>query len=268
MRRLALFLLMLSVSLSGCTFSMDWFRHFRVARALERQDYEGALTILQKIIQSDPDSDSALRASREGARIAHLDAGNYTLAVEFYKHIVLRSPDAEERRSAQKYIAQIHFENIHDYDQAVVEYEKLLSSENNPEGMFHYRLNLAKCHLQLNNIDQALDEIEILIAHNNSADQAFEAKALKANTLIAAKRQAEGASLLEGIIKEFPEKARKENVALNLVVCYEDMKDFKKAIEVLENMRKDNPHPDFLDVRIQRLRGRMMNQPGAQGLKR
>ena len=257
-----------SLLLDGCSFSYEWVRHLMVERAVMRRDFDGATSILQKMVQADPDSSGALWAAREGARIAHFESGNYLLAVEFYKHIILRSTDADERKSAQKIIAQIQFESLHNYDQAVIEYERLLTLDHQPEEAFHYRLNLAKSHLQLNNIDQALSEIEILIHLSNSADEAFEANVLKANTLIAAKRPLDAAPLWESIIKQFPERSRKENIALNLVVVYEEMRDFSKAIEILERMRKDYPHPDFLDVRIQRLRERKMNQPGAQGLKR
>jgi hypothetical protein len=51
-------------------------------------------------------------------------------------------------------------------------------------------------------------------------------------------------------------------------VIYEELKEFSKAIDVLEGMREGYAHPDFLDLRIRRLRERMGNQPGAQGLKR
>ena len=86
--------------------------------------------------------------------------------------------------------------------------------------------------------------------------------------MLAAKRLPESADLWESIIKEFPEKSHKENVALNLVTCYEEMKDFGRAIEVLESMRKGYAHVDFLDLRIQRLKERKQNLPGAHGLRR
>ena len=58
--------------------------------------------------------------------MAHLETKNYPVAIEFYRALILRSADAEERRSAQRFIAQIYFENLLDYDRAVVEFERLL----------------------------------------------------------------------------------------------------------------------------------------------
>jgi len=261
-------IVIVSLGSAGCSFSVDWFRRFRAARAIQMQDYDAALKIYEGIINENPDSPKALEAARRGAKIALFEAKNYPVAVDFYKHVILSSPDAEERKAAQKAIAQIQFEDTQNFDQAVIEYEKLLKLDNRPEEAFRYRLNLAKAQMQMNNIDQAVAEIDLLLAQKHSADEAFEARVLKANTLIAAKRMGDAADSWQEILKEFPEKSKKENVALNLVVLYEDMKEFAKAIQILESMREGYPHPDFLDVRIQRLRERMGNQPGAQGLKR
>lgn len=261
-------ILALSVALGGCTFSLDGYRQYRAKLMIEAQDYNGGLSILEKIVQNNPDSAAALAAARYGSKVAHLNAKNYALAIDFFRHIVVRSPDAEERRHAQKFIAQIEFENIQDFNQAVVEYEKLLPLDNTPEETFRYRLNLAKSQLRLNNVNQAVTELDSLLAQKHNPDERFEARVLKANTLIAAKRMPEAVTAWQEILKEFPDKSKKENVALNLVVIYEELKEFGKAIEVLEGMREGYPHPDFLDVRIKRLRQRMGNQPGAQGLKR
>jgi len=247
---------------------MDWLDRFRAQRALARQDYALAVKIYSKLIEEDPDSDVALEASRAASTIAHLNSKEYGKAVEFYKHIVLRSQDAEERKSAQRFIAQIQFENLHEYDHAVLEYEKLLQLELTQPERFRYRMNLAKSHFYLNNIDQALNEIDAVLKQSKSSDELFEAKVLKANTEVSAKRLKEAAALWQAIILEFPERAKKESIALNLAVVYEEMADFEKAIQVLESMREGYAHPDFLDLRIQRLRERRENQPGAHGFKR
>lgn len=253
---------------TGCSFSFDWFQYLRARRAMMRQDYPAALMIFQEIVDRQPDSRRALSSSRQGARVAHLETKNYPLAVEFYKHIILRSPDPEERRNAQRYVAQIYFENLLDYEKAVLEYERLLKLTTAREEAFRFRLNLAKAHLQLNALEQANNELDMILSQKLEPDEIFEAKILKANILMSDKKLNEAAVSWQEVLQEFPERSQKENVALNLVVCYEEMKDFEKAIEVLERMKADYPNPDFLNVRIARLKERKSNQPGAQGWKR
>lgn len=240
----------------------------RARRAVVQHQYGAALGLFQQIVDARPDGDRALESAREGARIAHLELKNYPRAVEFYRHIILRSPDPAERKEAQRAVAQIYFENLQDFERAVIEFERLLKFTTTTEEAFRYRLNLAKAHLQLNNLDQAANELDVILSLKLEPDEIFEAKSLKANILVGAHRHQDAAVVWDSVLKDFPERSRKENVALNLVVCYEELKDFGKAIEVLERMKADYPNPQFLNLRIARLRERKSNQPGAQGWKR
>lgn len=259
---------LICATLGGCTFSLDWLRIARAKQAAGRRDYTAAVQMYRALMLEQPDGPRALTASRLGARVAHLDAKVYPAAVEFYKHIILRSPDALERKDAQKAVAQIYFENLQDFERSVIELEKMLKLTGSPEEAFRFRLNLAKSHLQLNNLDQATNELDVILAQKLDPDEIFEAKSLKANILVAAHRHGDAANVWKSVMTEFPERAAKENVALNLVVCYEEVKDFGSAIEVLEGMKADYPNPDFLNTRIARLKERQANQPGAQGWKR
>ena len=258
----------LALTLSGCTFAINKLHDYRIDRAIMGGRYTPAFDLLNRTIDEDPDGPRALVASRKGARVAHLEAKNYALAVKYYQHLVLRSEDPEERKTAQRFIAQIHFENLLDYNQAVTEYEKLLNLDVTPEEGFRYRLNLAKSHYSLNNLDQTLAELDTLLEKSPPADGVFEAKVLKANVFMTLKRLPEAATLWQEILNEFPERSKKENVAMNLVVCYEESKELGKAIDVLEKMRADYPNPEFLDIRIQRLKDRKLNLPGAQGFRK
>ena len=49
----------LTLAQPGCTFSLDWYRHYQAERSIERQDYPSALNILQKIVQNNPDGPRA-----------------------------------------------------------------------------------------------------------------------------------------------------------------------------------------------------------------
>ena len=260
--------LAVGLSLNGCSFSLEWADGLRAKRAVARRDYVTAASVFGRLVERAPDGPRAPEYARQGARIAHLETKDYPRAVEFYRTLILRSPDPEERKSAQRYVAQIYFDNLLDYDQAVIEFEKLLKLEHRPEEAFRYRLNLAKSQFQLNNLDQAGHELDVILDASHSPDEVFEAKSMKANILVSQKRTAEAANAWGELLREYPDRAKKENVALNLVVCYEELKDFTHAIETLERMKADYANPEFLNKRIERLTKRQSNLPGAQGWKR
>lgn len=260
--------LILLFSLSGCSFRWSWVQRLRAQHAISSKNYVAAIDILQKEVDDNPDGLSGLIAARIGAKTAHFDAKNYPAAVGFYREVVLQSPDPAERRKAEEAIAQIQFDNLLDYDQAVMEYEKLLNLDPTPDEKFRFRLNLAKSYFHLNNLDQALHELDVILEQKPDPDDLFETEILKSNVLVSSKKLNEAAASFEKILKDFPDRSKKDNVGLNLVVVYEELKDFGSAIDVLERMRPGYPNPDFLDLRIQRLKERKTNQPGANGLKR
>ncbi len=52
---------------------------------------------------------------------------------------------------------------------------------------------------------------------------------------------------------------------MNVVVIFEELKEFGKAIAVLESMREGYPNPQFLEQRIERLRERQYKPTGSAG---
>ena len=268
----ALFLILgwsvITLNLVGCSFDWGWVHMWQAERALDHRDYALGMRKLNDISEDPASGRRALAAARLGARVAHFETNDYATAIEFYRVLVVSSPSATERKSAQREIARIQLDNLHDFTQAVVSYEKLLRLQNTPNERFRFRLGLAKSHFQLNDLDQASTELDILLADKVSSDEIFEAKSLKANILMARHHLVDAGLAWEEILRDFPERSQKANVALNLVACYEDRKEFDKAVTLLEDLKADSPDPDFLDVRIERLRLRAANQPGAQGLRR
>ena len=70
------------------------------------------------------------------------------------------------------------------------------------------------------------------------------------------------------LIQANPEKSTKENVIITLAVCYEENLDFKGAIQVLEKYKAIHPQPDYIELRIRRLKERLKNAPGARGMRK
>ena len=96
----------------------------------------------------------------------------------------------------------------------------------------------------------------------------YEGEIFESNLLVSKKEHDKAAEILKKLIKEYPERAKSDGLEMNLVACYEDMKDFDAAIEAMTAMKANYPDPEFLEMRISRLRERKNNMPGAKGLKK
>lgn len=262
MRRLrfVFFLTTVSLIVTGCSFSFQSWELGSANKDLAAGRKKEALAEFVKTVKMDPSSKAGLEAAERGASLAYLEMKNYQAAIQLYKSVILYSPDEEQRKSAQKYIAQIYFENILDYHQAIVEYAKLLRLPASGPEKVAMRLRIAKAQYRLGNSNQALAELKSIEARPLTKDRQYDVSVLKAEILMAQKKYEDAATVLEETLKKFPERAQKQNLGFTLVVCYQDLKKYQEAIHILENM-KGYAHPEFVEDQIKRLKQRIANLP-------
>ncbi len=249
----------------SCTLSIENKEHRKAQRSLNNSDYEAALFHFSRVLRKSPESDLALDSARTAARVAALHQMDFLRAVEFYRHIVIYSQNADERRQAQRQIASIEFENLNNYEQAIIEYNRLLKLPHSEAEAYDYRLAVARSYFRLNNFIQALVEVEEILGYELNDDQVFEATLLKGNLKLTTKQLDAAIGIFSDLQEQFPERARRENLGLNVAVTYEEMEDFAMAISVLETIKNDYPTPEFIELKIKRLQERQANLPGARG---
>ncbi|MEI7972792.1 MAG: tetratricopeptide repeat protein [Bdellovibrio sp.] len=237
-------------------------------RASQKGEFEKAILDFEKVMVREPSSALAVKAARQSARVCYIHLKNFEKAAYFYRELVLNSPDADERLNAQKQIALIYTENISKPDVAVRELSKLLSMLKQPQERFLYRLALARSSYHLKNMTQSLLEIDELMREKTSGSDEFSLWVLKGNVHLAQKDLTKSAQAFEKAMQMDASRAVRENVAIQLAVAFEEMKDFEKAIRVLKNMKPYHPQPDYIEIRIRRLLERQRSQPGAMGFRK
>ena len=227
--------------------------------------FSEALTHYEHVVTRSPGTKLGLEAAREAARLAFYEIKDFKKAIHFYQQLVLSSPDAKERLQSQKQIVSICFDHLTDYQKAVIEINKLIVMLDDPKEKAEFKMKLARAYYYQNNFTQAKNETDEFLRGNPPADQKFDMTFLKGNIALAEKDLPTAITLFKSLLDEFPDRAIKDNVGLTLSVCYEEMKDFRAAIEVLEQLRSTHPMPEYIDIRIKRLQERLKNQPGARG---
>lgn len=252
--------------LAGCTISSEKIEFARAEEATQNKNYASALKHYKTVVDRYVRSDLAIRAAKEAARIAHYEQKNFPEAVSFYKHIVLYSTNPAERLEAQKKIADLQFNQILDYKQAVVEYSRLLELPHSNQEDFEYRLAIARSYFYLSNFFQSQVEVDGILARKYKKEWLFEALLLKANIFLTMKNLDEAVLVLRRLIDEYPERSKAETIGLILAVCYEEQKNFAKAIETLQSIKDFYPRKAFIEKRIKALKERQAYLPGARGL--
>lgn len=235
--------------------------------ALQGQ-YPSSLESYERAMKRNPTGNWALRAAREGARIAFFETKDFKKAAYFYRHLVVNSSDSQERIESQQKMGEVYLENLQDYPQAIIEYSKLVEQNLSDQEVGQFRLGLARAHYYQNNLFQADSEITQIFKLKVEPPLRFNAYMLKGNILIAQKDFSRAATLFKELIKEYPEKSQQENVPMTLAVCYEEAGELKEALLVLEGLKKTYKPPEYIELRVKRLKERQKNQPGAKGFRK
>ena len=254
-------LVFLGASISGC----DSAEERDLKRGLHHQsagEFREALAKFESTMKRAPGSPSSLRAARESVKIRVFDIKSYDRAIEDLKFLILYSKDPQERWRSQNQIAQIYFDNLARYDKALVEYSRLLSSPASKEEEWRVKMAIARCYYYLGQVSHSWTETNYILAEENlPSDLVFDALFLLANIQLSQKKYRESAQSLEKLSKNFPERAKKENVGINLSLCYEELGEKSEAIRVLEELRPFYEPKDYIDLRIKKIRDRFSDLP-------
>ena len=236
--------------------------------AIDNKNYRTAIGILEHVIKRDSQNSLGLKAAREAARISTFEIKDYKKAIEFNRVLVLYSPNPEERVNAQKEISNINFDHLQNYQEAVTEFSKLLQMPLSNLESAKYKISISRANYYVGNFFQAESEINELLRLKLDREMRFNALVLLGNILVAKKEFLKAADVYRGLIRDYNEMAMKENVPLTLAVCYEESSDYVNAIKTLETMIGKYSPPEYIELRIKRLKERLRNQPGAKGFRK
>ena len=251
----------------GCS-SPEQSDYKKAQNEIAQGHFRIAMSYLDRVIKRNAPGEYPMEAAREAARISFFEIKDFSKSIEYHRFIVLNSLNDKERLQAQKEIADIYFNNLQNYKQAVIEYSKLQQMPHTDAEEAQYKMNVARAQYYQNNFFQAESEIDSLLKLKSENAVRFSALMLKANILVGKKDYVPAAEILKNLIQEFPEKSSQENVALILAVCYEENNDFKSAIRVLEEHKSFYKPAEYIELRIKRLQERMRNAPGAKGFRK
>lgn len=238
-------------------------QQLKSAIALQSQGaFREASVELERVMKRELGSETALQAARLRAKTLLYDLRKYDAAVETYRYLILYSQDADERIKAQLQIAQIYFDNLGWFDKALIEYGKLLGTHLLPLEKLKVKLAMARCYYYLGQYEQSLREInDYEVSFSHSSDETFDILLLRGNIFLAQKKLLQASEMFQKLLDEYPERARKENVPITMVLCLEELGHLSRAIAILEAIRETYQPKDYIDLRIRKIKQRVHNQP-------
>ena len=258
------FLFFLILIFTGCTSGLD-----SKIRKIKKQNSKKPLLALAQLDQL---YDGLLKRSdrikvlRSIENLIRTEIRDPNLLLRVFEKLAFFSESSEERNSVYLKMSQLSVQNLKDnvfaQDYLFKIDQDTLSKEQRDQ---FYQLKILSL-INSGQIDQAEIEIEDLLRRKDlSPTERFKVSMLKTRILTANKKEAEVEKLLVNLLKTNPNLSMKWRVRSQLVMFYEDQEDYEKALEQLNKMLEEEGDEEFLSIRIEQLKERSKQQPGARG---
>lgn len=225
-----------------------------------------AIDLLESSSDIEKDPEKKTRALFEAARLLRFEIQDYNKALMHLKKIVLESSDEKIRLLSQEAIADIYFDNLQNYPQALKELlilEPLIKDEVKKESI---RLKIAKCQFLTGNSKVALEYIQSFLPQLKDAKKNF--LLLKAQILQSTQKLDESLLVYDEIYKLDIEYFKSENLFSAVSLVMEEKQDYKKAIEYVQSHEADFTDKNYYDLRLKRLREKLTNKPFSKGVRK
>ncbi|HEX4945930.1 MAG TPA: tetratricopeptide repeat protein [Blastocatellia bacterium] len=222
--------------------------------AWDQGKYETAVKYYEEFLKQPPSPEQAAAAHLEAAKIYYLNLKQYDRAAEHYIRIVEDFPQFPKREQAFLQLAEC-FELLKKPREAISEYESLLQAfPDTPERR--------KIRLAIADLYYGYDQSQSLVEYQKVVkDAPYDALSEKAYLRIGGVRflrnEFQDAIPAYQTVEQMTKDAAIRRQARDrLADCYENLANYDKAVEILEQTEPDPKEPDYLPKRIAGIRER------------
>lgn len=243
---------MTTLSLLACVTA-----EFREAEALVRQQkFFSAIEMYLSFVRDHPRNRRAPEALYEAGSLQLTMLGESEKAQTTFRALVSNYPVGEYTLKAQQRIAEVQKHYLSNYQQAIIEYEKLLqAAPNHPLAPAH-QFEIAQCYSLLHNHTQAAVEYKELVEKYPNFDRLDEVYWQMGSNAYIGGNYADAISAYQATLDRFPKSSFRVQAVFGLGTAYEEMEDFPKARDYYTQVLRDYPSPGVVEVRLRGLAAR------------
>lgn len=233
---------------------------------IESGHFRIAINLLEQSAKTEKNDRKKTKALLEAARISRFEMQDFQRALRLYREIILKSQDSSQRIGAQEAIAEINLENLQNYGQALSELLILEQLNLNSEQKEKIKLRIAQAQFLTGNQVAALEYVESALRTAKN-DRRYFLK-LKAEILMAQKKQTEAILIYEDLRKADEKFFAAENLYIATSIAYEEKEDYLTALSYLEKNKSRIQDVSYLELREKRLKEKISNKPLSRGRRK
>jgi len=219
-----------------------------------------AIEILKSVLNKTHAKKTVEEALLRLGEISYFSLGNPSQALVYFQELLHLDQKDPFSYQAHKYIAEIVEFSIKDYDQAIIEYQKLIDEfgESGESGNHQYRI--ASIYYKKQDYEQALVELELLIEKYPDSTWVEESAYKITNLLYTLGRCEEARRRHRGFVEQYPDSNFLGEMEFVMASCLEDEGKLQEALRKFKSLEKTYPYPTLLKMKMAGIQSRIQKK--------
>ncbi len=219
-----------------------------------------AIKIFNKVLENYPSGIQAEEALFRLGEIYHFSLNNSTQALVYFQEVLQMNRLGQFGYPAQKYIAEIVEFGLKDYDQAIIEHQKLINQYGHKNENENHQYLIASIYYKKQNYEQALVELNILLDNYPRSSWAEKTKFRIIEILYALSRCTEAREQYRHFKLKYEESRFKKDIDFIVASCLEEEGHLQEAFNRFKTLEGRYIYPVVLKMKLVGIEKRMQKK--------
>jgi TolA-binding protein len=216
-----------------------------------------AIEIFKSVLKKYPSGKVAEESLFRLGEIYHFSLNNSALAISYFQEVMELDKNSQFSFGAQKYIAEIMEFTFKDFDQAIIEYQKLINDFDQPQKNGNHQYRIASIYFKQQNYDQALVELEILLENYPESILAEETQFKTLEVLYTLNRCSDVRAYYAKFLKSNPTSKLRNEMTFVVASCLEDEGMLQEAFDRFQSLQGKYIYPSLLKMKLEGIEKRI-----------
>ncbi len=240
----------------GC-FNNPEQEEFKLAeQEWKEKRYNNSVEKYEAIISKFPDGEFTDLSFLRLGEIYRLNLGNEEKALVYFYRLAQKGK-TKYKLIAQENIANIYENDLRDYDQAIIEYQKLIHLSPDPEVVDQSQFKIALCYFKKGDYFQAITEFEILERDYPDSKLIEEGIFQKLNCYYILGVCEKAIKGYKQFLSDFPSSKYSGEAKYCIGNCLEEKEELTEALKIYKSIQEKNFNKKVLEKKISGLEERI-----------
>ena len=219
---------------------------------------EKSLSNFLNIIEKYPASDLHDDALFKAGELYYLSYSDFSNAIKTFRQLLLiRNARVKLKFQAQNYIAEIYENSLNDYDQAIIEYQRLINNFENWISPGEGQFKIAKCYFKKSDYKQAIVEYEILVERFPVSPFVEEAIYQIATSNFILGECSKAVKNYDRFEEKFPDSRFMPEIKFEIGSCYEEEGNLLESLTMFRELKGNYSNKKLLEMKINAIEKRL-----------